>query len=301
MIVLTNRPLLGEDGLNLCVVPPSATEPPLANLVQVLQLDWATGTCPKGYTLIHLSQACRSHDLREDSTNIFQDLERALSMLLGHCAGEDGQRCCLFRCCYLHQPRRLDTRWSPEGPEAEILSACTAGRSLVLCEDPSAVPQLLAGQEVSQARDIFLGVPIYGDEAPSVNSFLQKPAHVAMEEKSSALEDLEYFNEQMQDASRAKPLETAATDAAAAAAASLDKHCVDDGAGGAAAMQEVVASGEAAGPHATEAVEPAESAGNAASTALVGAASVLGSEPACPPSESSSAEAAAAGAADASA
>jgi len=60
------------------------------------------------------------------------------------------------------------------------------------------MPQLLAGREVTEARDVFLGVPVHSSgDAPIASDFLKKPAHVAEEEQGNAMEDLEFFNQQM--------------------------------------------------------------------------------------------------------
>lgn len=201
MTVLLDRPLLGADGLNLCVVPPGAVEPPLSNVVQVLQCDSGTGTCPQGHNIVQLSQAC----VGGVSDELFDDLDRVLELLLRHAAGEEGHKSCLLRCCYIQRPRRLDRRWRAGEPEGEILAACAAGRSLVLCADPAAAPQLLVGDEVQEARALFLQAPVFG-EAPGAEDFLRKPKHVALEERSSGLEDLELFNEEMQGVARGPDL-----------------------------------------------------------------------------------------------
>ena len=96
MTVLTTGPLLAEEGLHLCVVPPSSFEPPLANLVQVLQLDFSTGTCPRGYNVTYLSQAIYTSHAAAD----FQDLQRVLVELLSRCS-EDTQ--CVMQCTYVHE------------------------------------------------------------------------------------------------------------------------------------------------------------------------------------------------------
>jgi len=240
MIVFTDRSLLGDEGVNLCVVPLGATEPALANVVQVLQLDWATGACPRGYHVLHLSQAMRVSQGTSDAEVSFDDLERVLKSLLSHCVADGaGPNCCLYRCSYIHQPRALDRRWTRGTPAGHILDACAAGRSLVLAADPSAVPQLLVGREVVEARSMFLDLPIYGSaEVPTGDDFLRKPAHVAMEEKSSAMEDLEHFNEQMQGASGDAQV--------SAAAASLDTHISGNDAD--AADASVCADGKVAAP-----------------------------------------------------
>jgi len=195
MTVLVDCPLLVEDGLHLCVVPPGAVEPTLDNVVQVLQLDWSTGTCPRGYHVVHLSQVAASDsvDTRKD---MFNDLECALLALLD-LAG--GKKHCLFRCTYQHAPRSPPSRWDATASEdgAKVLAACARGRSLMVSADPAAAPQLLAMAEVPEARELFLRAPLHGTEAPSETDFLLKPAHVVQEEQSTAMEDLEHFNEQM--------------------------------------------------------------------------------------------------------
>jgi len=193
MTVLVDCPLLGEEGLNMCVVPPRAMDPALANVVQVLQLDWSTGTCPKGHHVVHLSQAMRASEVKEEDPNLFNDLEVVLLALLSHAGG---QAHCLLRCTYLQQPRD-SRRWDTTTPEGKILEGCSSGHSLMVCSDPAAVPQLLAGAEVVEARNVFLQVPLYGAEAPASSDFLAKPVHVAQEEQSSSMEALEHFNEQM--------------------------------------------------------------------------------------------------------
>jgi len=188
-----NCPLLAEEGLNLCVVPPRALEPALDNVVQVLQLDWTTGTCPKGYHVVHLSQAALASEVQEDDPGLFGDLERAFLALLSH---SGGQAHCLFRCTYLQRPRR-PRRWDSATPDGRTLESCASGRSLLVCADPVAVPQLLAGAEVGEARSIFLRAPLHSGEAPREDDFLRKPTHVAQEERGSATEELAHFNEQM--------------------------------------------------------------------------------------------------------
>merc|ERR1719379_3342331 len=101
MIVITDQLLLAAEGLNLCVVPPGSMEPALLNVVQVLQLDCSTGTCPRGYFVLHFSQTASG--CAEDETAPFGDLDRVLENLAGHV--DDGKRSILFRCTYLHAPR----------------------------------------------------------------------------------------------------------------------------------------------------------------------------------------------------
>ena len=200
MTVLTDSPLLQEEGLNLCVVPPRAADPPLGNVVQVLQLDWATGSCPRGYNVVHLSQAGHSSDAAaEDDPKLYEDLERALQALLAQSKG--GPRSCLLRCAYLHRPRGLGSRWDPASDAGRVLQSCAEGRSLEVSADPAAVPQLLAAAEVSEARALFLRSPAHA-EALAGEDFLRKPEHVAREEQGDHLEELAAFNEQMQDAAR---------------------------------------------------------------------------------------------------
>lgn len=195
LTAILDCPLLSESGLHLCVVPPSAAEPPLANVVQVLQLDWSTGSCPRGYTVVHISQA-QAGSIQQPSEDAGDDLCRVLEQLLGFVEG--GRRHCIWRCTYEQQPRSCGA-WPPDA-SAAALDACLASAGLVLCNDPPAVPQLLAGQEVSEAVDIFLQAPIYGELQPTAEEFLRKPAHVAAEERSSGMEELASFNEQMLDA-----------------------------------------------------------------------------------------------------
>jgi len=167
----------------------------LDNVVQVLQLDWSTGTCPRDYHVVHLSQVTSSPSA-DTGNDIFNDLERALLALL-ELAG--GKKHCLFRCTYQHAPRSQSSRWDASASEggADVLAACARGRSLMVSADPAAAPQLLAMSEVPEARELFLHAPLHGTEAPAETDFLSKPAHVVQEEQSSAMEDLEHFNEQM--------------------------------------------------------------------------------------------------------
>jgi len=76
------------------------------------------------------------------------------------------------------------------------------------------LPQLLAEREVEEARELFLKNSVHGDEVLQPEDFLEKPVHVALEEKSSTFEELEAFNEQMQEAS--KPQQQKQEEAAAA-------------------------------------------------------------------------------------
>lgn len=199
MTVLLDCPLLGEEGVNLCVVPPSSMEPPLCNVVQVLQLDWSTGTCPHGYNLVHLSQAWLGPE--GPGTNAFSDLQRVLSSLLALCGGD---KHCLFRCSYIHRQRSL-CRWRQDSPDGEALAACSSDirGGLGIVSDPTAVPQLLAADEVSEARRFFAAAPGADGAVPSPDDFLRKPTHVAEEEKGNAMEELECFNVQMQEAANA--------------------------------------------------------------------------------------------------
>eukprot|EP00747_Dinoflagellata_sp_TGD_P033938 gnl/TRDRNA2_/TRDRNA2_136939_c1_seq2.p3 gnl/TRDRNA2_/TRDRNA2_136939_c1~~gnl/TRDRNA2_/TRDRNA2_136939_c1_seq2.p3 ORF type:complete len:185 (-),score=49.55 gnl/TRDRNA2_/TRDRNA2_136939_c1_seq2:57-611(-) len=76
--------------------------------------------------------------------------------------------------------------------------ACFASRRLVLCADPSPVPQLLAMNEVEEARSAFLRSSLSQEEnAPTAEDFLKKPTHLVHEEQTSKMEDLEVFTEEM--------------------------------------------------------------------------------------------------------
>lgn len=190
MTVLLDKPLLGEDGVNLCVAPPGSLEPALANVVQVLQLDWSTGTCPRGHCVAHLSQAW----MGPDDDRAFSDVERVLCTLLESIGGN---KHCLLRCKYIHRPRSL-VRWNSNCPDGEVLSACVNSRSLHVISDPVAVPQLLMSDEIDEARDVFLATSL-GCKAPTVDDFLKKPEHVVQEERCSMLEELEQFTGQMNE------------------------------------------------------------------------------------------------------
>ena len=222
--VLLNRPLLGEEGVNLCVVPPSSFSPPLQNVVQVLQLDWSTGTCPRGWFVHHLSQAW----IGDPGSNAFVDLDKVVEVLSARCPDAT----CLFRCRYLHRPRPTE-RWNSEG---SAMKSCSCVGSLAVVADPAAVPQLVVSEEVHEARQIFLASPAAA--GAGAEDFLRKPEHVAEEldgcsgsegegeasffsffffslslslfyfsplsffleeERGGVMEELELFNEQMQD------------------------------------------------------------------------------------------------------
>lgn len=185
LTVLLTRPPLGEDGVSLCVVPPDALTPPLQNVVQVLQLDFSSGVCPHGYFLAHLSQTFVSGTSRGDAST---DLDRVLDELLKRCPPETK---CIFRCRYIHHPRSVK-RWSDASESGRFMERCVATGQLGVVNDPPVVPQLVASHEISEAREIFQKSPVAGDE------FLPKPQHVAEEEMSGAMEELEHFNEQMQ-------------------------------------------------------------------------------------------------------
>lgn len=185
MVVLLDCPLLEQDGLNFCVVPPSLLDPPLGNVVQVLQLDSATGTCPRGYSVAYLSQA-RNPEVDEDP---FADLGRVLNCLLELCGGP---KHCLFRGSYIHRSRL--TGWDLSAPGGEVLAACTENRSVTICGDPSVVPQLLSMHEVPEALDAFVRCPLHS-APPAPESFLRKPEHVAQEERDFGIEDLEALTE----------------------------------------------------------------------------------------------------------
>eukprot|EP00439_Symbiodinium_sp_Y106_P075492 s768_g15.t1 len=188
--VLLNRPLLGEDGVNLCVVPPSSFAPPLKNVVQVLQLDWSTGTCPRGYYVHHLSQAW----IGGDPDSAFADIDKVFETLFARCE----EATCLFRCKYIHKPRPIH-RWSTEDSP---MTDCSAAGSLAVVADPSAVPQLVVSDEIDEARQIFLASPAAA--GAHADDFLRKPEHVAEEERGGVMEELELFNEQMQETKQAE-------------------------------------------------------------------------------------------------
>merc|ERR1712187_326056 len=82
--------------------------------------------------------------------------------------------------------------------------------SLGLCSDPSAVPQLLADSEVDEARSLFLNCSVHGADVLKPEDFLEKPVHVALEEKNTTMDELEAFNEEMQEAAQPKQKEAAA-------------------------------------------------------------------------------------------
>jgi len=202
LTAILDCPLLGEEGLNLCVVPPTSFEPPLANVVQVLQLDWTTGTCPKGYVVAHLSQARRATEdvaAVADADSLFCDLERVLKALLSKL---DGLHHCLLSCRYLHTTRNC-CRWDSSTPDGQVLASCAAKHGLLVCSDPHAVPQLLCGHEVDEAKTVFLQASAYdAGGRPGLDDFLKKPTHVALEEQCWGMQELEQFNEQMLDAER---------------------------------------------------------------------------------------------------
>lgn len=233
LTVLLDSPLLGEEGVNLCVVPPGALDPPLDNVVQVLLLDSSTGACPRGRYIAHLSQAWLETPASSSSSaadpdagqpHPFSDLNRVLERLLKL---REGQQC-LFRCSYLHHPRRT-RRWAPQAADAEALDTACSSHSLVVMGDPPAVPQLLASQEVTTARSLFLESPAHNIEAlPQVEDFLKKPEHVVQEERGNAMEELELFMEQMQEVQEGRqvqlPLEHIEADEADVAPAAPDRE-----------------------------------------------------------------------------
>eukprot|EP00434_Breviolum_minutum_P031056 symbB.v1.2.027469.t1/scaffold2822.1/size98038/4 len=185
MTALFTQPPLGEDGVSLCVVPPDALgTPALQNVVQVLQLDYSSGVCPHGYFVAHLSQSFVS-DTDESS---FSDLDRVLDELMKRCPVDTK---CIFRCRYLHIPRSTK-RWNDATAAGSFMQRCCESGQLSMVGDPPVMPQLLAAQEISEARKIFQKSAVEGAE------FLPKPQHVAEEEMSGAMEELEHFNEQMQ-------------------------------------------------------------------------------------------------------
>eukprot|EP00933_Yihiella_yeosuensis_P026980 TRINITY_DN20931_c1_g1_i1.p1 TRINITY_DN20931_c1_g1~~TRINITY_DN20931_c1_g1_i1.p1 ORF type:complete len:675 (-),score=127.37 TRINITY_DN20931_c1_g1_i1:102-2126(-) len=199
--VLLDCPLLGIEGVNLCVAPPGCLEPVLGNVVQVLQLDASTGSCPRGHYIAHLSQAWMGTSSEESDP--FDDLQRVLDALLEQCGGK---KHCLFRCSYLHRPRS-QKRWDAQNPDGEVLETCATEHGLKIVCDPGAVPQLVASTEVGEARELFLSAPVpSGTEAPSADDFLKKPAHVAEEERGNLTEELEQFTGQMQQAQEVPPV-----------------------------------------------------------------------------------------------
>ncbi|CAK9033367.1 unnamed protein product [Durusdinium trenchii] len=184
MTVLLSSPPLGEEGVSLCVVPPQSLDPPLQNVVQVLQLDFSSGACPHGYFLAHLSQA----SISDPGPLPFADLDRVLEELLKR----SPKTACIFRCRYLQRPRDVATRWDVSTRTGGFMERCLHEERLAVVSDPPAVPQLLAVQEVHDARRIF------GSFFGAESAFLPKPQHVAEEEMSGSLEELEHFNQQMQ-------------------------------------------------------------------------------------------------------
>ena len=168
--VLLNCPLLGEEGVNLCVVPPSSFSPPLQNVVQVLQLDWSTGTCPRGWYIHHLSQAWTG----KDEGIPFADLDKVLETLLARCPESK----CLFRCKYIHRPRPKE-RWNTDKDTVSPMRDCSETGSLAVVADPAAVPQLVVSDEIHEARQMFLASPAAAGAQPE--DFLRKPEHVAEE------------------------------------------------------------------------------------------------------------------------
>merc|ERR1712176_638803 len=101
-----------------------------------------------------------------------------------------------------------------DGKLLATLSEAGSGGGLVVCADPAATPQLLAGSELDEAREIFVrsGNLLNKAQKPSKSSddpkpaelvrvgpddFLMKPVHVALEERSHGMEDLADFNEAM--------------------------------------------------------------------------------------------------------
>ena len=169
MTVLLNCPLLGEEGVNLCVVPPSSFSPPLQNVVQVLQLDWSTGTCPRGWYVHHLSQAW----VGKDTSSAFADVDKVFDALLKRCPDAT----CLFRCRYVHRPRPKE-RWQTS-ESGSAMKDCSSSGSLAVVADPSAVPQLVVSDEIREARQVFLASPAAAGAC--AEDFLRKPEHVAEE------------------------------------------------------------------------------------------------------------------------
>lgn len=242
MTVLLDCPLLVEEGVNLCLVPPSALEPALGNVVNVLQLDWSTGTCPRGYSVAHISQAWRAPRSAAAAPNDasskelcdpFSDLSRVLEALLSHCGGA---KHCLFSCTYIHEPRSLQ-RWDSSSPDGQVLEACSRNQSLMVVADPPAVPLVLPSSEVSDARALFLKTPCFGHDLTAAD-FLKKPEHVRQEEeRCNSMEELELFNEQMQKAERGpdplqqidKPTEELQAQAGLAALASVEHEAMKHG------------------------------------------------------------------------
>ncbi|CAJ1365127.1 unnamed protein product [Effrenium voratum] len=113
--VLLDRPLLGEEGVSLCVVPPTALDPPLENVVQVLQLDFSSGACPRNVFLAHLSQSAEG---------AFEDLDRVLEVLRcqasARCIFRRIKACVRARCRYVHRPREK-RRWNCGTVAGEVL------------------------------------------------------------------------------------------------------------------------------------------------------------------------------------
>eukprot|EP00913_Durusdinium_trenchii_P001418 g1313.t1 len=163
MTVLLSSPPLGEEGVSLCVVPPQSLDPPLQNVVQVLQLDFSSGACPHGYFLAHLSQA----SISDPGPLPFADLDRVLEELLKR----SPKTACIFRCRYLQRPRDVATRWDVSTRTGGFMERCLHEERLAVVSDPPAVPQLLAVQEVHDARRIF------GSFFGAESAFLPKPQH----------------------------------------------------------------------------------------------------------------------------
>ncbi|CAK9033019.1 unnamed protein product [Durusdinium trenchii] len=135
MTVLLSSPPLGEEGVSLCVVPPQSLDPPLQNVVQVLQLDFSSGACPHGYFLAHLSQA----SISDPGPLPFADLDRVLEELLKR----SPKTACIFRCRYLQRPRDVATRWDVSTRTGGFMERCLHEERLAVVSDPPAVPQLL--------------------------------------------------------------------------------------------------------------------------------------------------------------
>jgi len=139
-----------------------------------------------------MSQVVTGADANCSTEDIFSDLHRVLHSLLEHCGGLQH---CVLRCSYLHSPRQPSGS-SEDQSSNDVLADCIASGSLVVCSDPHAVPQLLVGPELDEARHIFEHSCVH-DKPPDKSDFLQKPAHVAEEEMGSPMEALEAFNEEM--------------------------------------------------------------------------------------------------------
>jgi len=136
-------------------------------------------------------------------------------------------RCCLFRSRYVQYDRHTDKRWNADSADGKVLSACSEGRSLFMCTDPAAAPQLLVGRELFEAREAFVNCPIFGEQAPCAKDFLRKPDHLVLEENNVGMEDLEQFNADMRDATAHAPA-VEDTEASRTADAALQTHSKED-------------------------------------------------------------------------